>query len=334
VDYNLLKCLKSNEFGDVFVARTKKRGKKVVLKRIDTSKVKQEFSTNEVAATKLVHPNICRTYKSFEEDGSIYVEMEYLQGSDLYDYMSARHFKAIKEADVRNIFRQLMKAVLYAHSKGFCHRDLKLENVVLCKNNKIKLIDFGLCLQGPCDTISSSWCGSTDYACPEILFRHPYTGCKADVWSLGTILFALIFAELPFVFEDRVDCVSLKRTHPKFQFPKNTEVTKEVKELILGMMSIDPCRRFSLEEVANHPWLVKPVSKLDTVFFRQSLPSSSFSIPINQTTDSESSFPRHSCKYASPKKKTPLVPRIIPGKSVVAGHSTVRRSLASLFNQS
>jgi len=280
-----MKCLKVNEFGDVLVAKTK-RGKKVVVKRVDTSTVKKEFYMNEAAASKLFHPNICKVNKIFEENSSVYMEMEYIEGCDLYDFMSDRDFKPLKESEAKNIFKQLMKAVLYCHSKGIVHRDLKLENVMLCKNGKVKLIDFGLCLEASCDTLSNSWCGSTDYACPEIIHRKPYSACKADVWSLGTILFALVFAELPFTFEERAERIKLGLPHKNVEFPKKIEVSASLKDLIFRMLSIEPRFRLTLEEVTIHQWLTKSTSIL---------PSIRNSLPLEMD-------PHRSCQYASPKK--------------------------------
>jgi len=256
-DYKVAKVLNQGKTGEVTVAVNKK-GKTVVLKKIDSNVVAEELVNNEVeCCKKLKHSNIVRVNRVFKEAANTFLEMEYLQGVDLYYLMEQREFQPIPETECKKIFKQLVKAVIYMHQKCYVHRDLKLENIFICeKTKKVKILDFGMATKVPQDEDCSTWCGSIGYVCPEIIMRVPYSGYKADVWSLGTILYALLFAELPFLFSERVEAVLNGDPHPPIVFPANLKsVSEEATDLVLKMLQTDPQSRISMKDVANHPWL-------------------------------------------------------------------------------
>lgn len=106
---------------------------------------------------------------------------------------------------VQKIFTQLVGAVAYIHSKSCVHRDLKLENVLLDKNENVKLCDFGFTreYEGKANYLQT-FCGTVCYSAPEMLRGEKYAGEKVDVWSLGIILYALLKGELPFDEDDDI----------------------------------------------------------------------------------------------------------------------------------
>lgn len=123
--------------------------------------------------------------------------METNSGDELYNYLS--HHGPIEPSMVQKIFTQLVGAVSYVHSKSCVHRDLKLENILLDKNENVKLCDFGFTreYEGKSSYLQT-WCGTVCYSAPEMLKGEKYAGEKVDVWSLGVILYALLCGELPF----------------------------------------------------------------------------------------------------------------------------------------
>jgi len=255
-----IECLfKQSRYNEIFVA-TNKKGKKVILKKIDKSKTHSEFLSNETKAASIVkHPNIAKFYEHFEDEHYVYIVMEYVEGVDLFELLETHRFKPIREKYVKKIFRKLVKTVIYLHKNGIVHRDLKLENIMLLLDRKnIKLIDFGLCEIGKsCRDIFTHSCGSPDYVSPEIMAHEPYTGCKADVWSLGTLLFALLFAELPFSLEERVSNLSRSLPAPPLLFPDTLKepISNDAKDLIQKMLAMEERKRPFLEEVIQHPWM-------------------------------------------------------------------------------
>eukprot|EP01117_Protostelium_nocturnum_P020053 TRINITY_DN8861_c1_g1_i1.p1 TRINITY_DN8861_c1_g1~~TRINITY_DN8861_c1_g1_i1.p1 ORF type:complete len:319 (-),score=120.65 TRINITY_DN8861_c1_g1_i1:169-1125(-) len=258
-DFVPISLLGQSAYGEVVLANNK-AGKKVVLKKINRLKMNKNLIANEVsAATYLKHPGIVKVHDIFKEGIYTYIVLEHLKGVDFFKHLSSKNFTPMKEKDARKIFKQLMDTVIYCHSMGFAHRDIKLENVMYDrKKNRVKLIDFGLCERIEKDKLCDLWCGSQDYVCPEIIKKEPYNGYSADVWSLGTILYIMLYGELPFGFDMRVKAISEGKEHPSIQFADERNpntVSDAAKELISQMLHVDPAKRITMEGVAKHKWL-------------------------------------------------------------------------------
>jgi len=238
--------------------------------------MKANMIDNEIEAAHTIrHPGIVNIFNHFHEGNYTYLIMEYIQGEDLFQFMSANGFQPMEEKLVKKLFRQLVESVNYCHSHCFVHRDLKLENIIITKKGKAKLIDFGLCQRMKSrDELCNHPCGSQDYIAPEILKREAYDGFKADVWSLGVILYTMIYSEIPFAFQTRMRALSNgdMDAHPAIVFPdervenpSKAKVDSSAKHLILQMLKVDPKERICLEDVAKHPWLRKKKA-LDSIF--------------------------------------------------------------------
>lgn len=154
---------------------------------------------------------------------------------------------------VQKIFTQLVGAVSYVHSKSCVHRDLKLENILLDKNENVKLCDFGFTreYEGHLSYLRT-FCGTVCYSAPEMLKGEKYAGEKVDVWSLGIILYALLVGELPFDEDDDMvtkhKILSSEPTYP-------AAIPGEAKTLITQMLSKRPLVRPSLAEILTNPFL-------------------------------------------------------------------------------
>jgi len=260
-DYTQISLLGQSAYGEVVLANNG-RGKKVVLKKINRLKMNKHLIANEVAAaTILKHKGVVKVHDIFKEGIYTYIVLEYLKGVDLFKYLSNRSFTPMREKEARKLFRQLVDTVLYCHSKGIAHRDIKLENIMFDrKKNKVKLIDFGLCELLQEGKLCDLWCGSQDYVCPEIIAKTPYNGFSADVWSLGTILYIMLYGELPFGFDLRVQAVTDGKEHPTIHFADDRNpntVSETAKDLISRMLHVDPNKRTDMAAVANHKWMKK-----------------------------------------------------------------------------
>jgi len=263
-EYTLGKCISTTELSQVFLA-TNKKGKQVVVKKISTIRVNGDLIRNEVyAGKKLRHPHVVKMLDDFTEGLYSYIVLEYIKGEDLLQYMVQRQWKPLKEKEAKSIFKQLLHSLIYSHRQGIIHHDIKLENVLITKRGKVKLIDFGLCEpMSDCKNLSQRWCGSFDYVSPEILLKTPYSGCKADVFSLGVILYSILFSQLPFDFDERVnEVVYHRRSHPSIKFPTIDEdtgtpfcVSDNAKDLLKKMLESDQKKRICLEDIPKHPWM-------------------------------------------------------------------------------
>ena len=172
-------------------------------------------------------------------------------GDELYNYL-LRH-GAIPIEKVQKIFTQLVGAVAYVHKLSCVHRDLKLENILLDKNENVKLCDFGFTreYEGKSSYLQT-FCGTVCYSAPEMLKGEKYAGEKVDVWSLGIILYALLTGELP--FDDDDDMVTKHKilsSEPSFpdRFPPHA------KTLISQLLSKRPLLRPSIADILTSPFL-------------------------------------------------------------------------------
>lgn len=148
------------------------------------------------------HPNIVKFYTSFVENDSVYIVMELHEGLSLADYIQSLSEKRqkVKEDIAWNIFFQLCSALRYLHyDVNILHRDFAPSNILLDENFTVKLIDFGLATKWGTQSASAnkSFVGTILYSCPEMVQNKKCT-VKADVWSLGVIMYELLTLEQPF----------------------------------------------------------------------------------------------------------------------------------------
>jgi len=269
-DYIFNSVIGKGTFGEVFAAVNRRTGKRVVIKKVDNAHMKK---AELEAAMILNHPGIPKLFAHYENGKYHYMVMEYMPGEDLFSYFERRGFEPMEEARAKKIFRELVKILVHAHSKGIVHRDIKLENILIDAKNKVSLIDWGLCdfVCGKKDILSGR-VGSLEYVSPEVMSQPSYPGRKTDVWSCGVILFVLLYAVFPFETKARVHSVRHNLPHPPLVFPNEgctvaaseqgdehemtiQPVSKEAKELISLMLTEDSEKRPTIDEVLNHKWL-------------------------------------------------------------------------------
>ncbi|EPE08447.1 camk camkl gin4 protein kinase [Ophiostoma piceae UAMH 11346] len=208
----------------------------------------------EVAILKLIqHPNIVKLNDIWENRNEIYLILEYVENGDLFTYVS-QNGALTEEASVF-VFRQMMSAVQYCHALNICHRDLKPENILLKADGQIKIADFGMAAlhQAPRSHLQTS-CGSPHYAAPELLKARPYRGDKADIWSMGVILFVMLAGRLPFD-EDDMGLMLAKAKKGIYTMPSN--FSPEAKDLIHRILQIEPDIRISMNKMWKHPLVWK-----------------------------------------------------------------------------
>ncbi|XP_046421579.1 serine/threonine-protein kinase SIK3-like isoform X5 [Neodiprion virginianus] len=253
--YELEKTIGKGNFAVVKMATHVVTKSKVAIKIIDKTKLNEENLAKifrEVHIMKrLRHRHIIRLYQVMETERMIYLVTEYAAGGEIFDYV-VRNGK-MSEPEARRVFRQIVHAVCYLHQQKVVHRDLKAENLLLDADNNIKLADFGFSNEYTPGVPLGTWCGSPPYAAPEIFKGAPYDGPRADVWSLGVVLYVLVCGALPF---DGPTMQSLRSVVISGKFRIPYFMSAECERLIRHMLVVEAERRLSMTQILTHRWMV------------------------------------------------------------------------------
>uniref|UniRef100_A0AAQ4RIC5 Protein kinase domain-containing protein n=1 Tax=Gasterosteus aculeatus aculeatus TaxID=481459 RepID=A0AAQ4RIC5_GASAC len=226
---------------------------KVAIKIVNREKLSESVLMKverEIAILKLIeHPHVLKLHDVYENKKYLYLVLEHVSGGELFDYLVKKGRLTPKEA--RKFFRQIISALDFCHSHSICHRDLKPENLLLDEKNNIRIADFGMASLQVGDSLLETSCGSPHYACPEVIRGEKYDGRKADAWSCGVILFALLVGALPFD-DDNLRNLLEKVKLGVFHMPHF--IPPECQNLLKGMIEVDAGKRFTLEQIQKHTW--------------------------------------------------------------------------------
>ncbi|XP_055621707.1 uncharacterized protein LOC129765419 isoform X3 [Toxorhynchites rutilus septentrionalis] len=252
--YELDKTIGKGNFAVVKLASNVITNSKVAIKIIDKTCLDDENlakTFREISILKLLHhPHITRLYEVMESRNKIYLVTEHAAKGEIFDHLVANG--RMKEEEAARIFSQIISAVHYCHRKGIVHRDLKAENVLLDNEMNVKLADFGFSNTFSEGTPLRTWCGSPPYAAPEVFQGVEYDGPKSDIWSLGVVLYVLVCGALPFDGATLHDLRSVV-VAGKFRIP--FFMSQECEHLIRHMLVVEPEKRYTLKQIANHKWL-------------------------------------------------------------------------------
>lgn len=207
----------------------------------------------EIAIMRITdHPNIIQLYDVYETKTHIFLILEYAGGGTLLEYVNRMESLDVDEASA--LFSQLISGLSHCHEHNICHRDIKLENLLLSSDlQTLKIADFGLSSVVWKSKYFDSPCGSIHYSSPEILTSgNHYNGFKADIWACGVVLYTMLTGHFPFSGESvREIAESIKLSNA----PLPRHIPWDVKDLIRGMLHCDYNRRFSMSKIQNHAWM-------------------------------------------------------------------------------
>ncbi|XP_053708116.1 serine/threonine-protein kinase BRSK2 isoform X3 [Synchiropus splendidus] len=251
--YRLEKTLGKGQTGLVKLGVHCITGQKVAIKIVNREKLSQSVLMKverEIAILKLIeHPHVLKLHDVYENNKYLYLVLEHVSGGELFDYLVKKGRLTPKEA--RKFFRQIISALDFCHSHSICHRDLKPENLLLDEKNNIRVADFGMASLQVGDSLLETSCGSPHYACPEVIRGEKYDGRRADVWSCGVILFALLVGALPFD-HDNLRQLLEKVKSGVFHMPHF--IPPECQALLKGMIEVNADKRLTLEAIQKHSW--------------------------------------------------------------------------------
>ena len=255
-DYTLGKTLGQGSFGTVRKAIHKATKQERAIKILKKSGQDEEKFFLEVnILSKLTHPNIMHIYEFYEDKANYYIVSELCKGGELFDMITEKG--CFNESEAAPLMHQLMSAICYCHQNRIVHRDLKPENILLEDKNKehpvIKLIDWGGARYFSKHKKMSKVNGTPYYIAPEVL-NEVYDE-KCDIWSAGVILYILLCGYPPFNGETDKEIMDAVKKG-EFDFPEEewNVITDEGKDLIKKMLTYDPKKRPSANQVLQHPW--------------------------------------------------------------------------------
>uniref|UniRef100_A0A672FY02 BR serine/threonine kinase 2b n=1 Tax=Salarias fasciatus TaxID=181472 RepID=A0A672FY02_SALFA len=214
---------------------------KVAIKIVNREKLSESVLMKverEIAILKLIeHPHVLKLHDVYENKKYLYLVLEHVSGGELFDYLVKKGRLTPKEA--RKFFRQIISALDFCHSHSICHRDLKPENLLLDEKNNIRIADFGMASLQVGDSLGC------------LMDGEKYDGRKADAWSCGVILFALLVGALPFD-DDNLRNLLEKVKLGVFHMPHF--IPPDCQNLLRGMIEVDATKRLTLEQIQKHTW--------------------------------------------------------------------------------
>ena len=225
--YEVLSKVGAGGMADVYKGRDRMLNRYVAIKvlkkeyREDESFVRK-FRSEAQAAAGLLHPNIVNVYDVGEDRGLYYMVMELVDGITLKEYIEKKGRLTHKE--VISIAIQMCAGIGAAHAAGIIHRDIKPQNIIISKEGKVKVTDFGIAKAVTSNTISTNAMGSVHYTSPEQA-RGGYSDQKSDIYSIGITLYEMVTGQVPF---DGDSTVSVAIKHLQEEITPPSELAEDL----------------------------------------------------------------------------------------------------------
>ncbi|XP_022250019.1 serine/threonine-protein kinase unc-51-like [Limulus polyphemus] len=218
--------------------------------------------------TELHHENVVALLECKETSHHVYLVMEFCNGGDLADYFHANG--ALSEATLQLFLRQIAEAMKALNAKGIVHRDLKPQNILLCHSGKsspvpnditLKIADFGFARFLQDGVMAMTLCGSPMYMAPEVIMSIKYDA-KADLWSIGTIVFQGLTGKAPFQAQTPQALKQYYEKNPNLQPKIPPGTSSELNDLLLRLLKRNAKDRMDFDEFFSHPFLKPPTKKI------------------------------------------------------------------------
>lgn len=245
--YEILEKIGTGGMSDVYKAKCHKLNRYVAVKVLkqefsENTNFVSKFRTEAQAAAGLMHPNIVNVYDVGEEDGIYYIVMELVEGITLKSYIEKKARLSVKEAI--SIAIQVSMGIEAAHNNHIIHRDIKPQNIMISKEGKVKIADFGIAKAATSNTITSNVMGSVHYTSPEQA-RGGFSDERSDIYSLGCTMFEMVTGRVPFDGETTVS-IAIKHIQEEMPSPREFvgEVPISIEKIIFKCTQKSPDRRY------------------------------------------------------------------------------------------
>lgn len=252
--YELKTILGRGTFGTVYLGRHTPSNMKIAIKVISKDSLKPELQLRleqEIHCQRSVSSEyIVKLIDVQKTENNFYLILEYCEGGDLGTFI--RKKGPVTEEIAQKWIREIVEGFKALYNKNIIHRDLKLQNILMTENSaqaSLKLADFGLSrfLE---DDLAKTWVGTPLYMAPEIFNCQEYN-FKADIWSLGLVLYEILTGELPLKVHKREQIPQAQKNMKAY--PDN--VSPDCKDLLSRLLQYDPNKRISFEDLYNHPFI-------------------------------------------------------------------------------
>ena len=261
------KQLGCGSFGRVFLVSHNETKELFALKTIEKRKImitygKLDIIYDEINIhSKLSHKNIIKVYNVYEDEETINIIMEYAPNGNLFQLIK-KEKNGFSESKAFDYFIQVINAVYYLHSNNIIHRDIKPENLLLCEDDNLKLCDFGWAKELTLEN-RSTFCGTMEYMAPEIVGSENYD-YSVDIWSLGILLYELLFGHSPFRANNTNNIIQNIKSHELNYDDKNKKISNSCKDLIQKLLNVNPQKRLKIKDILEHRFIKKHAKKFSS----------------------------------------------------------------------
>ena len=201
--------------------------------------------------SKIKNQNVIRIFDFFNDGHFFFIVTEYAPYGDLFDLMMRMY--PFSEKQLAYIAQQMAFSIKACHDLNIAHRDIKIENIVVGKDSKLKLVDFGCSLDITNQKIINKAQGTLIFLAPEVIENDNHYGLEQDIWTFGTALFELICGEAPFGSNDD-DINIIKENILKCNYKFDEYFSSYTKDLISKCLVYDPSKRIKIDEILDHKW--------------------------------------------------------------------------------
>ncbi|KAL3319345.1 Serine/threonine-protein kinase plk4 [Cichlidogyrus casuarinus] len=256
-DFEFYNLLGNGGFADVYRARSRVTGQEVAVKIIEKAKIRKNYLVNRVRReveihSRLKHPSIVELYTCFEDSNSVYLVLEICHNDDLQTHIARNG--PLNEDVARHYLKQIVHGLLYLHSHNIVHRDLTLSNLLLTKDMRVKIADFGLATRIEPGQEHKTMCGTPNYISPEVVSKETQ-GLETDVWSIGCMLYTMLVGKPPFDTRE-VQATFNRVIACDYSVPRD-HLSPEAADLITSLLRKLPQDRLKLSAILNHPFMTK-----------------------------------------------------------------------------